>query len=258
MIETARVLCGIPSALREPLLSSYNEISSYYIEGKWGPAELDGGKLAEIVYTIISDVLMGTNSAAPLKPPQMLQACQALEKLPASSLRVGDRSLRILIPRMLPVLYEVRNNRNVGHVGGDVDPNHMDATVVYSMSSWLMAELIRIFHDVSTNEAQEMVDALVERKSLLVWTVGDKKRVLDPNLSAKDQTLILLHQTIGWVLQKDLSSWVEYASTGMFGTRVLRPLHDQRMVEWEMDAKRARISPLGIADVERRLLRSRT
>jgi hypothetical protein len=258
MIDSGSILSGIPSALREPLLSSYREMASYYIEGKWGPAELDGGKLAEIVYTIISDVLKGTTSAAPLKPPQMLQACQALEKLPASSSRVGDRSLRILIPRMLPVLYEVRNNRNVGHVGGDVDPNHMDATVVYSMSSWLIAELVRIFHVVSTTEAQETVDALVERKSLLVWAVGDKKRVLDPNLSAKDQALILLHQSIGWVPQKDLSIWVEYASAGMFGTRVLRSLHDQRMVEWDVDTRRVRISPLGIADVELRLLRSRT
>ena len=258
MIDPSKVLLGIPSALREPLLASYREISAYYVEGKWGPAELDGGKLAEIIYTIVSDVLKGTTSVAPTKPPKMLQACQALEQMPANLTRVGDRSLRILIPRMLPVLYEVRNNRNVGHVGGDVDPNHMDATAVYSMASWLLAELIRIFHGVSTKEAQGTVDALVERKSLLVWVVGNKKRVLDPKLPAKDQALILLHQSTGWVTQKDLADWVEYSSAAMFGKRTLKPLHDQRLIEWDTKTSQVRISPLGVGDVETRLLKSRT
>lgn len=258
MIDSSKVLSGIPAALREPLLASYREIASYYIEGKWEPSELNGGKLAELIFTIVSDELKGTTSAGPVKPPKMLQACQALEQIPASPTRVGDRSLRILIPRMLPVLYEVRNNRNVGHVGGDVDPNHMDATVVYGMASWLLAELIRIFHDVSPKEAQETVDALVERKSLLVWAVGNKKRVLDPKLSAKDQALVLLHQSPAWIPQKQLAEWVEYSSAAMFGTRVLKPLHDLRLIEWDKNASQARISPLGVSDVEKRLIKSRT
>lgn len=258
MIDSSKVLSGIPLALREPLLASYREIAAYYIEGKWTPSELNGGKLAEIIFTIVSDELKGTTSAGPVKPPKMLHACQALEQIPASPTRTGDRSLRILIPRMLPVLYEVRNNRNVGHVGGDVDPNHMDATLVYSMASWLLAELIRIFHDVTPKQAQETVDALVERKSLLVWTVGNKKRVLDSKLSAKDQALILLHQNPSWIGQKELADWVEYSSAAMFGTRVLRPLHDKRLIEWDRAGSQARISPLGVADVEQRLLKSRT
>src|SRR6266851_1018203 len=71
------------------------------------------------------------------------------------------RSFQILIPRLLPALYEVRNNRGVGHIGGDVDPNHMDATFVISSCNWVMAELVRVYHDLSTNEAQEIVDTLV-------------------------------------------------------------------------------------------------
>ena len=35
------------------------------------------------------------------------------------------------------------NNRNVGHVGGDVDPNHMDATGVLAQCNWVMGELVR-------------------------------------------------------------------------------------------------------------------
>jgi len=59
------------------------------------------------------------------------------------------RSFQILIPRLLPALYEIRNNRGVGHVGGDVDPNYMDATMVVGAVKWIMGELTRVFHSVS-------------------------------------------------------------------------------------------------------------
>ena len=119
------------------------------------------------------------HASSPSKPRDMVAACRALEQTPPNATRVGDRSLRILIPRVLLPLYEIRNNRGVGHVGGDVDPNFLDATAVYGMTSWVLAELIRVFHNVTTKEAQQTVDALVERKHPLVWQVEGIKRVLD-------------------------------------------------------------------------------
>ncbi|MBB3083292.1 hypothetical protein [Geodermatophilus sabuli] len=47
---------------------------------------------------------------------------------------------------MMIGLYDIRNNRGVGHAGADVDPNHMDATVVLYQSKWLVAELVRLLH----------------------------------------------------------------------------------------------------------------
>src|SRR6185437_16022447 len=152
----------------------------------------------ECVYWICHGFVTGTYATRPSKPPNMLDVCREIEKLTRTG-KPGDHSLRILIPRMLPALYDIRNNRGVGHVGGDVDPNQMDATAVYSMSSWIMAELVRIFHGVSTHEAQEAVDALVERKLPLIWDTGAVKRVLDTDLSNRDQTLALLYQSLGWV-----------------------------------------------------------
>jgi hypothetical protein len=189
------------------------------------------------------------------KPSNMLIACQALEKVPADPNRVGDRSLRVLIPRLLPVLYEIRNNRGVGHVGGDVDPNHMDAEAVQATASWIMAELVRIFHGVTTEEAQDTVDALVERKSPLIWVVGDIKRVLDPKMSAKDQVLVLLHHSTGWVSVADLVKWVEYSNASAFRSKVLVPLRKDRLIEFDSDRGLARISPIGAKNVEEKLLK---
>ena len=170
--------------------------------------------------------------------------------------RVGDRSLRILIPRVLPILYEIRNNRGVGHVGGDVDANQLDATAVEAMASWIMAELVRVFHAVSTKEAQESVDALVERITPLIWEVEGVKRVLQPGMSAKDQVLVLLHQSISWVASEDLLSWVEYSNASVFRSKVLMAMHKLRLVEYDKKIGRARISPLGSKEVEQRILKT--
>ncbi|UPJ48688.1 hypothetical protein IVB30_37640 [Bradyrhizobium sp. 200] len=256
MIDPSRVLAALPQALRGELLDSYQKIMSNYLERRWEPSELNGGKFCEVVYSIVDGALKGSFPANASKPTNMLAACQALEKQPADPNRVGDRSLRVLIPRLLPVLYEIRNNRGVGHVGGDVDPNHMDAEAVQAMASWVMAELVRIFHGVKTEEAQETVDALVERKSPIIWAVGETKRVLDSKMSAKIQVLVLLQHSTGWVSATDLLKWVEYSNASMFRSKVLRPLHKDRLIEFDDKNLRASISPLGARKVEEELLKA--
>jgi hypothetical protein len=257
MIDAQNFLSGLPANLREELLQSYEAISSRYAEHKWGPSELDGAKFCEIIYSIVNGLLRGNMPSRASKPTNMLRACQALENTPADSNRVGDRSLRVLIPRMLPVLYEIRNNRNVGHVGGDVDPNFLDATAVYTMASWMLAELVRIFHNVSTQEAQDVVDTLIERKHPLIWEVGGKRRILDSNMPPKDQVLVHLHAKAGWVSAKDLTEWIEYSTVGNLRSKILRALHEKRLIEYDKINDRARLSPTGAIDVEGRLLRTK-
>jgi hypothetical protein len=254
MIDPTRVLNGLPKRLRDELLKTYQDIAKNFAEHRWEPSELNGGKFCEVVYSIVQGALTGSFPAKASKPKNMVDACQGLQKLTPHS-RVGDRSLRILIPRMLPVLYEIRNNRGVGHVGGDVDPNFMDASAVYGMASWLLAELVRIFHGATTEEAQETVDALVERKTPLIWEVEDVKRVLNPKMKVKDQTLLLLHQRTAWVNESDLLKWTEYSNPSVYRKEVLGALHKSRLIEFDKMKSRARISPLSSKRVEEQIIR---
>ncbi|QOZ26927.1 hypothetical protein XH93_27425 [Bradyrhizobium sp. CCBAU 51753] len=251
------MLKAVPDGLRVPLITSYREISANYVEHRWEPAELNGGKFCEIVYSIVQGQLSGTFPSAPSKPARMVDACRALEQIPRDLNRTGDQSLRILIPRVLPILYEIRNNRGVGHVGGDVNPNFLDATAVYGMASWVLAELVRIFHGVSTEHAQDAVDALIERKHPIIWELGDVRRVLDPKMEKKDQALLLLHQRPGWVQDSDLFRWVEYSTLTNFRRVVLKPFHAKRLIEYDTKSHRVQISPLGVQKVEREILKSR-
>src|ERR1043166_2798806 len=225
MIDPTKLLTSLPPGLRDALIASYREIARNFAERRWEPSELNGGKFCEVVYTILIGYIDGSFAAKPSKPPDMVAACRGLEAKSPSSSRVGDRSVRILIPRVLLPLYEIRNNRGVGHVGGDVDPNMLDATSVLNMASWVLAELIRVLHGVSTAEAQSAVDTLVERKHPLIWQVEKVKRVLAPSMRKEDQTLVLLYSESGWTEESTLMSWVEYSTLTMFRRRILEPLH---------------------------------
>jgi hypothetical protein len=239
MIVATRALSQIPADLRNPLIDEYNNIIQNYMERRWSPAELSGGRFCEIVYTIISGFASGTYLPTSQKPQNFVLACRNLENNTSV-----PRSFQILIPRILPALYEIRNNRNVGHIGGDVDPNHMDATAVVSMSSWIMGELVRVFHKVSVQEAQEIVDSLVERRIPLVWNIAGMKRVLDPNLSLKDQILLLISSSPTPVLIDDLFLWCDYNNRQYFA-KTLRQLHKIRFLELSTALNTVQILPPG-------------
>lgn len=243
---------ALPAQLRTELVDAFGKIVQNYSERRWEPAELNGGKLCEVAYSIVKGMADGNYPARASKPRNMVKACQDLEQATGV-----PRSVRIQIPRMIVALYEVRNNRNVGHVGGDVDPNHMDAVCVLQMSKWIVAELVRVLHQLPVDEAAEVVDALVERETPLVWKVGGKMRVLDPKMSMKDKALVLLHATAGPVAEADLVGWVEHSNPSVFRRDVLRRAHGAKLLEYDASAKTVEISPLGVDHVER-LLAERT
>src|SRR5947208_1538632 len=100
MQKPEATLNSLPDGLREPLLKCHREICRNYAQRRWEPAELNGGKLSEVVYTILDGALSGTFAQSPAKPEDMVRACRQLEQRPANPNRIGDRSLRILIPRV--------------------------------------------------------------------------------------------------------------------------------------------------------------
>jgi hypothetical protein len=247
-VDPTKVLAGIPAGLRDPLLEEYRGLSDAYAQGRWKSASLDAGRFCEVVYSIIDGALSGSFSTAPSKPPNFPQSCRELEN--RAPIAVGDHALRLLIPRILVGMYDVRNNRNVGHVGGDVVANHMDATLVWGTASWVLAELIRIFHSVSTIEAQNSVDMVVERRVPLIWEIGSMRRVLDVKMSAREKALVLLYGQVGWVATGTLAEWAKYSNCSVFRTKVLVPLADELLVELDGAKDSAIITPLGTTAAE--------
>ena len=247
LLKVSDILTIIPDSLKEELFDSYNKIHQNYLQGRWEPSELNGGKICEVVYTILRGYVDGSFPSIASKPPNMVDACRALEQAPSSSF---PRSIRIQIPRMIIALYEIRNNRGVGHVGGDVNPNHMDANVVLYMSKWIIAELVRVFHQVDTETASDMVDSIVDRLFPVIWIVDNKHRVLDTTLSMTDKALIILYSFKGSVSDTELFEWIEYSNLSVFRKNILEKAHNHKLIEYNKDNQTVQISPKGIRYVE--------
>lgn len=240
-MTTNVALSAVPAGLRQPLLSEYRSIAQNYTEHRWSPSELSGGKFCEIVFTILDGHAKGSYSTHPSKPADFVSACRKLEQN-----KHVPRSFQILIPRLLPALFEVRNNRGVGHTGGDVDPSHMDATFVLTSCNWVMAELVRVYHSLPTKSAQAVVDSLIERRVPLVWEGENIRRVLDPAMKLRSQILLLLSSSAGNVATADLLNWTDYKNRTYF-FKLLREMHKERLIEVSPNEDRAQILPPGNA-----------
>lgn len=236
----------IPGTLRAELVGTYSEIENNYRERRWEPSELNGGKLCEVVYSIIKGHIDGALPSHSTKPGNMVDACRKLEQESSTF----PRSLRIQIPRMMLALYEIRNNRGVGHVGGDVDPNEMDATCVLHMAKWVVCELVRVFHSVPVEEAEAAVTALTERELPLIWQVDGVKRVLDTKLSMAAKTLVLLYGAVNGMTEGELIQSIEHSNPSIYRRDVLRKLHKKREIEYNHQTRLAKISPVGSLYVE--------
>lgn len=247
--DVAQALGLLPQGLRSELLAEFGKIARNYREHRWEAAELDGGRLCEVAYTILdAHTSGGPYPSTASKPGNFKRACEALEP------RTAPESARLTLPRILVALYDVRNRRGVGHVGGDVSANHMDAELVLAMSKWILAELVRLFHNIDVKTATAVVDALVDRTLPLIWEVDGVKRVLDTRLSLTDQTLLLLYSEAGAVSDEDLAKYLEQNRLANY-RRVLDRLHKARAIEWNTVTGMVMLSPTGREEVEDRLLK---
>ena len=246
MVSPALILANIPDGLRNPLIDEYNSIVQNYMEHKWSPSELSGGKFCEIVYTILNGY-PNNYPSSPSKPNNFVDACKRLENKSGV-----PRSFQILIPRLLRALYEIRNNRGVGHTGGDVDPNHMDAVAILSISNWIMGELLRVYQNIDVEEAQVLVDFVTERRIPIVWQSEDIRRVLHPDLPIPDQILLLVASSASKVTFNELLKWLDYSNKQYF-KKILQKLHKDRFIEYNQSKNEIEILPPGSAYVEKKI-----
>ncbi|MYB39949.1 hypothetical protein F4X86_01470 [Candidatus Saccharibacteria bacterium] len=240
----------LPDALREELLVSFNRITTNYREGRWEPAELNAGKLSEIVYAILEGYVAQSYPLRAIKPTNMVDACKRLEHAGSSV----PRTVRIQMPRVLVALYEIRNHRGVSHIGGDVNPNQMDATMVLYASKWLIAELVRLLHNVEMHEAGAIVEELTTKETPLVWSVNGRKRILNTKLSMKQKTLLLLYSESQPVDESVLFDWIEHSNRAAFRRDVLARGHKSRLWEYDRSSSTVTLSPVGKSEVEAKML----
>lgn len=245
-------LSNIPSTLRKRLIKNYSNLKNQALEGQHDTIGHQAGKLAEVLIRIVQNILTGTNTPLSQGLSNFKSECEQIEQTPRTA---GPEGLRVIMPRALLLLYTLRNKRDFGHAGGEVDANEIDALTAMQVADWCMCELIRVCHSLPLEDAQLLCNAIAERKLPILWSILGRKRVLDTSLSYRDQTLLFLYSEIEMgIPSEDLFEWTEHSHRTNYRRDILAKLHKARLIEWDKDTKMAIISPTGIDVVERSIL----
>jgi hypothetical protein len=243
----ADALKTIPAGLRDPLIEEFGQALDEYRASDWEKVGLKAGKFCEVAYCVCAGHATGAYAASPSKPKNFPQACRDLEQYNGTK----GKSLCIQVPKVLAALYELRNNRSIGHVSAEISPNHMDAELFLRGMKWVMGEFVRNYSQLPLNDSYAVVEAITARTFHMVWSSGDVRRVLEPAKTAGQKVLILLYAEGKPVTVAQLQAWVEYKNGTDFKRKVLRALHKDALIHFDENAGIVQILPTGQAYVER-------
>lgn len=229
LIENELRARGVPEDLVRESLVSYLEIKRRFYLSDFRPSAVEGGRFSEAVLRILE--WFTTGSYTPLSASHF-KADKVMNDLASISASAQPDSVRLHIPRTLRVIYDIRNKRNTAHLSDGISPNLQDSSLVVSCASWVVAELIRLFHVASPEQIQETMDRLVARDVPLIQVINDRPRILT-DLRASDHVLVLMYWSDVCPVQlPQLKSWLPESMRGN-ARRTVNQLHDKHVLHVE-------------------------
>jgi len=243
----AQLGARLDATLVGELLDAHDEVKRNFFLGGLRLSEVEGGRFCEAAFRLLEQITTG--SFLPLGV--QIDTDRLINKLRGLAVGSHPDSIRLHIPRALRLVYDIRNSRDAAHLADGIDPNLQDATIVVGVVDWVLAEFIRLYHNVPADEAHRIVDDIVARRAPIIQDFGGALRVLNPNLGASDHCLVLLyHRGRAGATLDELSAWVKPRMRANL-RRTLRRL-DEEMDLIHLDRATYKITRRGELDVEDR------
>lgn len=187
----AQLASKLNAKLVKELLDAHAEAKRSFYLGGLRLSAVEGGRFCEAAFRLLQDITDGKHTPLNKTLPKTDDLIFKLSQLDSSKF---NDSIRLHIPRSLRLVYDIRNKRDAAHLADGIDPNLQDATLVVTVIDWVLAEFIRLYHNVPADEASKMVDAIVKRAAPVVQDFGGFLKVLNPKLEAGEHCAVLLYQ----------------------------------------------------------------
>lgn len=236
----------IPHEVVTKTLDEYQHIKQQFFLRKFQPSELNGARFSECILRLLEHANSGTYTpfGTALKSEQIIKQVEGNVNLPDT--------LRFFVPRLTRVILDVRNRRDVAHVGVVVNPNYSDALFIVQASDWILTELVRLFHTSSIDEAQRIVDSINEVRIPIVAEIDGFVRIQNTNLNARQKALVILYyKQPTKVKDRQLATWLKYSNPSQFKTTILKKLDSEALIHY--DAGLCSLLPKGISYVEKNI-----
>lgn len=235
--------------LIEELLEAYQESKRNFLVGGLRLNTVEGGRFCEAVFRVLEQAT--TNTFTPIN--RQIDADRIMVQLANLPRAAHSDSIRLHIPRALRVVYDIRNNRDAAHLADGIDPNLQDATLVISIIDWILAELVRLYHGCSPDQAQDIIESLVTRKVPAVQDFHGFLKVLRPKLKVGEYTLVLLYEKgSAGATYLEIDGWIKPTMRRNLRRTLHRLVNDRADVHF--DGSKYFITRLGMTEVEARKL----
>ena len=235
---------GIPQQLVDELLEAYEETKRRFHLGDLRPQEVEGGRFSEAAFRLLQHAVGQSVTPVGKTLPSVDKLLVTLENVKGQ-----PDSVRLHIPRTLKLIYDIRNKRDAAHLGDGIDPNLQDAKLVVGNMDWVLAELVRLHHAVSADEAQRIIEDLVSKEVPAVQEIAGQPVIL-ADLQARDQALLMLYRAgaAGATLD-ELASWLRATRKDNLRAR-LRALDGDKLVLHHPKTGRYYITHRGVRHVD--------
>jgi hypothetical protein len=138
-------------------------------------------------------------------------------------------------------------------IADGIDPNLQDGTLVISILDWVLAEFVRLHHDIAASDAQKIVDGLVTRQVPAIEDFNGFLKVLNPKLKVSERVMLLLYERgKEGALVEELKAWVHPLMRANLARTLREMEHDDAFIHFT--GERFMITKRGMAEVEKRNL----
>ncbi len=111
----------------------------------------------------------------------------------------------------------------------EINPDYIDANLVISACSWILAEFVRLYHTSDPKKIVEIINGLVQRKAPFIETHEGKVFVTKP-IDCQSEILLLLLNSPNGISRREVGSMLGRYYTQGRVTQALQELEKERYI----------------------------
>lgn len=231
-------------SIADKLVSYYQDVVDKYFQCNWAECIVASGKFSESMRRALDLKLFGAYTEF----NKGLSHFDANQLSKYENQKNAHKSFRILIPRAIKVISDIRNERGGVHAS-NTPSDEIDAILVLYSVKWVLAEVVKIKSNLPPNETKILIETIAKRLIPLIWDNGDITKVMDKRVGVKDKILLLLNHLNEPKTRSQLYKKVEYSNKTYFN-KYIKELHKSLLIHHCTDSDLCTISPKGKAKAE--------
>ncbi len=238
-------LTALPAEIVNAIEKEFTELESRFSRRDWSPGELNGARLAEAVLRYLEWKESGgyyTPIGEQLKRQDIINRVSKNTNVPDG--------LRFHVLSCAEILLDIRNKRDVAHLGDVVNVFEMDSRLVIVLAKWILSEIVRVESKLDPGVIQTMIDKLSVKDVSLIDEIDGDKIFIGTHLNFDSRVLVTLYNSYPEAIElKTLQQIVRYSHSTKFRKNVVSNLaKDGRLY---LKGEKAFITSKGIAWVEK-------